>query len=119
MLRSSCCGAGATQLHLRLHIEAYIEYWSAYCSPFQRHMGSFTFLDHDPLQKGIPVPQKMAFFGSATIASPQILYSLLILLQRYLELLDVFCAPFPKRCLCLAISLFPFFRGSIYLDGFA
>jgi len=86
---------------------------------YQGHMGSFTFLDHDPLQKGIPVPKKMAFFGSATIASPQILYSLLILLQRYLELLDVFCAPFPKRCLCLAISLFPFFRGSIYLDGFA
>ena len=83
---------------------------------YQGHTGGFTFLIHDPLQEGVPVPKKMTFFGSRTIASPQVLDSLLILLQRYLQLLDILCTPFPKCSLCLAITLFPFLRGSIDLD---
>ena len=38
-----------------------------------------------------------------------------MLFDGSLELLDVFCTPFPKSCLRLAIALLAFFRCRVYL----
>jgi hypothetical protein len=74
-----------------------------------------TFLQQDPLEQRVLVPEHQTFVGGVAVVVLQVLQGLLMVLDSALELLDVLGAALAEGCLGLAVALLALLRGGIYL----
>jgi hypothetical protein len=78
-----------------------------------------TFLEQDPLQQRVLVPEHQALVGGTAVALLQVLQRVLMVLDGALKLLDVLGTALAEGSLGLAVALLALLRGGIYLAALA
>jgi hypothetical protein len=74
-----------------------------------------TFLQQDPLEQRVLVPEHETLVGGIAVTVLEVLQRLLVVLDGALELFDVLGAALAEGSLGLAIALLALFRGGVYL----
>lgn len=74
-----------------------------------------TFLQKNPLQQRVLIPQHQTFISSTSMRGLQVMQVRLMHANSILELLDILCSALSERSLSLSVSLLALFRRGVYL----